>query len=523
MQFYEIDSALQEAIDSGDKPVTVRIEIDRGGFFEAVFEQDILEASFYGLKEAAGGTSYWGDVLLDNPRGIYSVDTPGQGANREVRVSFSLGEGLPYFQRFVMYVDDKGFQDIRGPGRERRLQLGLRDLSYPLRKTDEHKDWTAPAVFTYVTICDKTQPEKSLVHGLAKRAGLAVSDIDCSTIPITLPYVKLRKNLWAELSELAKTYRAHLECAPEKPLVFAHSCYQTESKSEEEYSYTFRGRDIFYLRKAARADLYRNTVRLKINLPVVLEKQAVWRYDDTPVLYDEFLQGHYPFRALVNRNIEMDGYEAVYSIKDINGKERDVIYADHIDTKGEAENRLDYDGGPFGYAVYDVTSHTDRALVKLRCEGDGDLYGAAIYGRPIVFDLNRSCFVRDSEAAALHGTCALNVSGSYFSADMVGDKPQYEDWVNRELMERSGKMPSMAFFQNGVSQSETPAKDMVTAPSMARGEVTVKTHRGVFHARCGAKVKIETEGEILKGTVNALSLRYRRDAAFMAAVRITEE
>jgi hypothetical protein len=57
MKFYEIDNALQEAITTADKPVRVRIAVDftgKGGF-ESVFEQDILEAGFYGLKEAAGG------------------------------------------------------------------------------------------------------------------------------------------------------------------------------------------------------------------------------------------------------------------------------------------------------------------------------------------------------------------------------------------------------------------------------------------------------------------------------------
>jgi hypothetical protein len=66
MKFYEIDNALIEAIEAGDKPVRVRIQIDftGDGSFESVFEQDILEVDFYGLKESVGGTSARGDVLL---------------------------------------------------------------------------------------------------------------------------------------------------------------------------------------------------------------------------------------------------------------------------------------------------------------------------------------------------------------------------------------------------------------------------------------------------------------------------
>jgi hypothetical protein len=494
MKFYELDNALQEAITAADKPVRVGIQIDvtGGGGFESVCEPDILEADFYGLKEAAGGTSARGEVLLDNPRGVYSYNRAGPGT--QVRVLFSLGEGLPWFERFVFYLDDNGIQDIRGPGRKRRVRLGLRDLSAKLRKTDEARDWTAPAVFTYSVVCDKTKPEKSLVHGIAKRAGLGVSDIDCSTIPVTLPYVRLRKDIWTELSELAAAYRCRLECAPEKPLVFAHSPYQTEPLEKDDYSYTFTGENIFYLRKTALAELYRNTVRLKINLPVELEKQEIWRYEEAPVLYDESLQAYYPFKAPLVREIEAGSYEGRYRIIEGGGRERAVVYADRIDTQGEAEDRLKYEGGPFSYSVYDVTTHTDRAVLTLRKEAEGDLYKAVIYGRPIVLDLNRSCFLRDDEGAAAYGTAALNITGSYFSEYEIGGRPQYEDWVMRELAER---------IQN-------------------KREFTVKTHRGLFNARIGAEVRILTQKELLRGTINAFTFRYRRDEAFQGVFKIRE-
>jgi hypothetical protein len=494
MKFYEIDNALVEAIEAGDKPVQVRIQIDftGDGDFESIFEQDILEADFYGLKEAAGGTSARGEVLLHNPQGIYAYT--GAGPGTKVKVSFSLGDGLPYFERFIFYIDDNGIQDIRGPGRKRFFRLGLRDLSARLRKTDEARDWTAPAVFTYAVICDKTQPGRSLVHGIAQRAGLGVTDIDCSTIPVTLPYVRLKKDIWTELSSLATAYRCHLECAPEKPLVFAHSPYQTEPLHEDDYSYTFTGENIFYLRKTAKAELYRNTVRLKINLPVALEKQEIWRYEEPPILYDDLLQAHYPFKDPLVREIEAGPYEAHYRIIEPGGKERAVVFADRIDTQAEAENRLEYEGGPLSYSVYDVSTHTDRAILTLHKEADCDLYKAAIYGRPIVLDINRSCFLTDNEGITNYGTAALNVTGSYFSEHDIKGKPQYEDWVSRELAER---------VQN-------------------KREFTVKTHRGLFNARVGAKVRILTQRELLQGTVNAFTFRYRKDEAFQSSFHITE-
>jgi hypothetical protein len=291
-----------------------------------------------------------------------------------------------------------------------------------------------------------------------------------------------------------------LECAPEKPLVFAHSPYQIEPLQEDEYSYTFTGDNIFYLRKTARAENYRNTVRLKINLPVVFEKQEIWRYEEAPVLYDEFLQAHYPFKYPLVRAIEAGNYEARYRIIDGSGKERAVVYADDLDTREEAESRLEYDGGPLSYSAYDVTTHPDRAMLTLHKDADADLYQAAIYGRPIVLDLNRSCFQRDDEGIAAYGTVALNITGSYFSEYLINGKPHYEDWVGRELAER--------------------IKD--------KREFTVKTHRGLFNARVGAKVKLAVRseqggvGDGLGGVITAFALRYRKDEAFVATFKINE-
>ena len=87
MKFYEIDNALDEAIAAADKPIRIKIEIDFSGYFESVFEQDIVEANFYGLKEVAGGTTARGELLLDNPQGIYAYT--GARPGTQVKVSFS--------------------------------------------------------------------------------------------------------------------------------------------------------------------------------------------------------------------------------------------------------------------------------------------------------------------------------------------------------------------------------------------------------------------------------------------------
>jgi hypothetical protein len=304
--------------------------------------------------------------------------------------------------------------------------------------------------------------------------------------------VELTKNVWAELSALATAYRCHLECATEKPLVFAHSPYQAEPLLNDAASYTFSGENIFYLRETARADKYRNSIRVKMNMPIVLEKQEIWRYGDNPVLYTSDMQASFPFRGNTKREIENEGYEARYRIMDAAGKEYPVIYADCIDTLEEAGARLSFAGAGVGYADYDVTTHHDRARVTLEAAGNTDLYHASIYGRPIVYDLNRSSFQHDRNGITQHGTHALNVTNSYFSDDMVGGYRQYEDWAIRELAECSQ-------FKN---------------------EIMIDTHRGVFHARVGATVNVQTQNKNYSGVVNALSFHYRKEKAFRAVVKI---
>ena len=88
MKFYQVDNALQEAINAADKPVRLKIEIELGGHFQSVFEQDIIEANFYSMKKVAGGVTTKGDVLIDNSYGLFS--DYGNSAGLKVKVSFSI-------------------------------------------------------------------------------------------------------------------------------------------------------------------------------------------------------------------------------------------------------------------------------------------------------------------------------------------------------------------------------------------------------------------------------------------------
>ena len=493
MRFYDVDNDLLKAMNDAGNEARVKIEFELGGRYEAVFERDIVSAYFVGMREAAGGVSARGEIVLDNSIGIYEYEDAGPGSL--VEVSFSVGDGLPWFRRFSFLIDEKGIQAERGPGRKRIVRIGLRDFSARLRDADGGRDWTAPAVFTYSVACDRQRPERSLVHLIAGRAGLGYDEIDCATVGIEYPFVRLRENVWRELSGLASACRCHLECGPEGRLEFAGSPYQAEGLAAEGVSHVFDGGDIFHFGKTDRADLFRNTVRLKVNMPVSLSRREIWRYDNPPVVYGPEMRPRFPFSASHLRDIERGRYAARYSVIDgETGAARPVVFADDIDQRKEAERRLEYDGGVFSYTHYDVESSIDKAFLTLASGGGGYLYNASIHGRPIVLDLNRSCFMRDAQSVAEIGSRALNVTGAYFTDHDIGGRPHYVDWVARELAERARH----------------------------RREFTVRTHQGLFNARVGATVAISLKGEKVTGTVDAFSFRFGREAAFVSTFRIAE-
>jgi hypothetical protein len=241
---------------------------------------------------------------------------------------------------------------------------------------------------------------------------------------------------------------------------------------------------------------------LKFNVPVALDRQEIWRYSDPPVMYGsgQDYRMYYPFRDYYYRAVEHEGYEARYRLAPESGDTRTVLYASDVDKKETAELRLDSENGKMFYTDYDVTSDPTKALLRLGRDGSAELYVASIWGRPIVLELNRTCYVFDKGEVAANGTVVLNVTGQYFSSDEFDGKEHYVHWVERELVERI----------------------------IRRREVVVRTHKALFNARVGAVVKVDGSGQVetreltdkIVGKIEQLAFHVRRDKAFWMSARI---
>jgi len=490
MNFYEMEPELHHAVEMGIGNVRIRLEIAYEGIFRQVEEIDILEATFTAMKEAAGGIASGGTVLLSNEDGKYDFGTGTY--SRAIKVALTFGECKPYFRRFVLYADHKGIREIRGPGKKNRLLIRMHDCSMQLKEKGKSKNWDAPVILVGRKVCDSVNPEFSLLHGIAECAGLDPSQIDCSTIDLTIPYAKLRDSVWEELSGLATAYRCRLEFSPTGKLVFQNSPYQQDSNGEEDGYFRIEGNEIFMLTTTERYDLYANSVRFRANLPERLGRQEIWRYEDAPILYDENEKPYFPFRGNIERRIEKNNYEAEYKVTGMDMEDLQVLFADEVDSPEQAEARLQFSGGPFGYLQFDTAEHLDKALIMLNAENDGDLFNATIHGRPIVMNLNRSCFRSDTSEIKKRGLRVKNTTGAYYSECEFAGIPHYEDWVKKELAERV-----------------KPVK-----------EYTIKTHKAIFNAKIGADMEVDLEKGKIRGVLVSYSLTYKAKKAFVATLKI---
>lgn len=511
MRFYAVEDRLRDAIAECRTRIRAEVAIDftGTGVFVPVPESQILELEVTSLREETGGTITWGHVILDNETGSYCpryYDTYRPDYNkynglqqedgcgnlrpgRQVRISYTTGQDIPFVKRFHLYVDENGFQQTATGYRGRVCTVGLVDLAFRLKKTDREKDWTNPEVIVHSVICDKEFPGSSIVHRIAARAGLGVLDIDCSTVTEYLPYVKLTRSVWDELSDLARTYNAHLETALEKPLVFVNT--------EDEVQYSFDSTNTTHIRMHDLREQYRNTLRFRWTRYREFAEKELWRYGDPPIVYTGNLSPTFPFILDgEKREIEQDGYGARYSVTTDEGKTLPVAYTENVDDIETFTDNLETDGPALTVGVYDTTTHRDRAIIRLDTEADTLLLSARIHGDAIAGESNFSHYIDDPAEVAREGTISKNITTPYLSESLRDGIPYYRHYA-ATLLARL-KRPRKGFF--------------------------LKTNRAVFHARVGAPVRVALSDGLVseRAEIVRMEFRYKAREAFVATFFVEE-
>lgn len=498
MRFYELPPEVENKICDTDARPFVRIALELNGGDVYIPDSDILECVATSYNTEAGGIVNCGELLL---KGIYDIEknpeyVPGLG----VQIWYCFGNRETTFFRFHLFVDDSGFQSQETGFLDKTTKVRLIDLSTKLDDTKLQRNWTDAQTVVHSVVCDRLQPEKSLVHIIAARGGIRANEINCGSLPFDIPYVVVAGSAWKELCSLAKAYDAVVECGKDLTLSFIESPYDTENDYSEDSDFTLDETQITHYRFFNNNDKYANNVRLKYTRYVQTERQELWSYSDAPVWYDEDMKPYYPFTDDSRKIISDNDYQAIYIAKNDEGKTRNVVYADQLTTEKEFLDEMVVSTGSttedFSVVQFDTSTYKDRAIVQLSRNGNLiGLYKAAIFGRAIISETNYSIFVKDDNECAAKGQIVKNVTSKYLSDDLFENEP---------------------FCQRR-------AKDLLQDCINCKGGYYLTTYLPLIHARVGAfmDIRLNAQSGFKKVRIDELTFRYKKEAAFSSEIWVT--
>jgi hypothetical protein len=495
MKFYELPPAVENKILDTDSRPFIRVVLELNCRDIYIPDSDILECVTTSYKTESGGIVNCGELLL---KGIYDIDTnpeykPGLG----FQIWFCFGERENTFYRFHLFVDDNGFQIQETGFLDKTTKIRLIDLSSKLDDTKLQRNWTDAQTIVHAKVCDELDPEHSLVHIIAARGGINASEINCGELPFDVPYVMVEGSAWKELCSLAKAYNAVVECGKDLTLSFIESPYDLENEYSEESCFSLDETQITHYRFFNNNDKYANNIRLKYTRYVQTERQELWNYSDAPVWYDEDMQPYYPFTGDNREIISDNDYQAIYTAKNDEGKTRNVVYADRLDSEQDFLDAMEVTGEDKPLIVqYDTTTYRDRAIIQL--SRNNKLIGlkkASITGYAIISEPNYSIFVKDDDEIAANGQIVRNVTSKYLSDDLFEGEP---------------------FCQRR-------AKDLLQECINCKGAYYLTTYLPLIHARVGAfmDIKLNAQSQFKKVKIDEVTFRYKKNAAFSTELWVT--
>ena len=495
MRFYKVPPEVENAITNIESRPFVRVVLELAGGDIYIHDSDVLECVMTSYKSEDGGIVNCGELLL---KGIYDIEknpeyVPGLG----VQIWYCFGDRTNTFFRFHMFVDDSGFQSQETGFLDKTTKVRLIDLSTKLDDTKLQRNWTDAQTVVHSVVCDRLQPEKSLVHIIAARGGITPSEINCGTLLFDVPYVVIAGSAWKELCALAKAYDAVVECGKNLTLSFIESPYDGEKEFYDESDYELTENDITHFRFFNNREKYANNVRLKYTRYVQTERQELWSYGDAPVWYDEDIQPYFPFTDDSRKIISDTDYQAIFTAKNDEGKTRNVVYADQIDSEEDFLDAIEVTGEDKPVVVqYDTTTYRDRAIVQLG--RDGKLIGvrkASITGRAIISEPNYSVFVKDDDEIIAHGQIVKNVTSKFLSDDLYEGEP---------------------FCQRR-------AKDLLKESINCKGGYYLTTFLPLIHARVGAfmDIRLNAQSGFKKVRIDELTFRYKKENCFSTELWLT--
>lgn len=454
---------------------------------------DVVSCEITNYQSSEGGAKTAGTIILDNSENEYSPDADETyRPNLEVKIFYGFGKDT--FHRFTLYVDSKGFQNEQTGHNEKICTVKLVDLSEILDDEKRQAEWNTASTFVNCKIADSENPDRSIVHILAKRAGINPDGVECCELPYSLPYVNLTKSVWKELCELATAYDAKLECGIDKPLSILESRYDSCEKDDTS-GWTLTKDDITHYRRYDSYENYANDIRLKYTRYVKGERQVLWKYSEPPYWYDSSESLCYPFVDDTREILSSKSYAAEYTAVNSDGNPRTVVYAEDLDDEQTFLCNMKVGGTEkLKILKYDTKTNKQKAYIRLDRDGKNiTVYEMAISGVPILCEPNFCVYTKDEAQIKKYGIQSTNLTNRYLSDDEYDGKPIYRHFAETKLAEMT----------------------------QLKNSYFVKTNYALVSARVGSCIGLNlTTAKKMK--IEEINFRYKKNDAFETCLWLKE-
>jgi len=276
MNFFPLDPALKDALSDFSNPILIALTL-------TLSDQQTLTIPHENLKTAQI-TSFSNQDGIILTTGELTFTLPEGSAPQIVikaEIHLSSGAYSLTLHRFTMIPDEKNLQHLQEGGQDDLYRLFLEDSLARIKRTRNLRDWTSTETLVDSAACDKEHPEKSLFHAMALKAGVPPGEIDCVSIPLTVPYAKPTRSPYAELCDLTRAMHARLSSGTDKTLILSDSRYQQEESDETEIP-TLEEKLFYHLATHTADDRLQNLF-IEGAPTVVLSNQACYRRDQESI------------------------------------------------------------------------------------------------------------------------------------------------------------------------------------------------------------------------------------------------
>jgi len=387
------------------------------GFFSA-FNASTFHFNGVGVSNPGGG-GFSSSLKIGNLR-----------AGRKVKIKATVGDGNETITIFTGTVDKAGF--VEGlTGTQTTVDISLHDRSKDLIDT---KAVTKSALSSYTTdddelifinlkVCDSADVANSLVHRIAEIGGVVAGDIISEDILNVVSFVKLTKNVWPELVEIAEAYNALVYFDGDDKLRFVRSQFNLDVIANDTFppsvvEHTWDKDNTNKINKG-HIDVFANKVQVSGKIKqAAATKEIIYNFIDDQTYNTQTKQSAFVIpssAAPTQPDIANTGVDFFAQFKTENDEKIDL--AIDIDTQSQAQLLSEFDA--LSFATYVAFANKVNIRLSNVLLSNAKLLNIIIRGKPVRNIRDFNIFEIDQPSIDAHDEKLITINNKYFDNEVT--------------------------------------------------------------------------------------------------------